>query len=126
MEAFSRCLDRYMLLHLTPLGPAETLAQIGDYFLATRIAKPLALLGALLSAIVLPHAVHLWEARNEREAAQIISRATPPLPGSAKSSTVWTEKFPLFDLADPGIGGVADRITNRAQHSSGIAAAAVG
>lgn len=69
-------LDRYMLLHLGTLGSAQTLEQLGDYFIASRLGQPLGILGGIVSSTLVPHMAHLWEQQKKHEVGQVVKLAT--------------------------------------------------
>ncbi len=71
-----RVFDRYMLIHTDTLGATACLQEIGSYHIVENITGPLLALGGMISVLVLPHAVHLWEARRDREAGDLIQLAT--------------------------------------------------
>jgi O-antigen/teichoic acid export membrane protein len=76
LQELWRVMDRYMLLRFDPSGPAGALHEIGSYHIAEMIAMPLCSLAVVLSVLLLPHAVYLWEERRNREAGHLVELAT--------------------------------------------------
>ncbi len=72
LQATWRCLDRYMLLHLSTLPPEGALEQIGGYFIASKLGQPISVLGGMLAVVLLPHAARRWENHGQQEVAEMI------------------------------------------------------
>lgn len=72
LQAMWRCLDRYMLLHLSGGSPEGTLEQIGGYFIASKLGQPISVLGGMLAIVLLPHAVRRWENHRRQEVGEMI------------------------------------------------------
>ena len=75
LQAVWHCLDRYMLLHMSPAATHETLRQLGGYFIASKLALPMTAAIGMLSVVLLPHAARLWEEGRRDEVGQLIRRA---------------------------------------------------
>jgi O-antigen/teichoic acid export membrane protein len=67
--------DRYMLLHLGSAEISDPLADIGRYFVATRIGEPLAMVSVVVGVVLLPKVSAMWENGERQELQQNISLA---------------------------------------------------
>ena len=76
LQALWRVIDRYMLLHLSSASAAETLDQIGQYYIASKMGGPLGALAGVVSMALLPHAAKLWESGKRQEVCHIVRAAT--------------------------------------------------
>jgi len=76
LQSVWQCIDRYMLLHLSPASVEVSLAQIGDYFIISRLAAPIAALVGMVGVVLLPHAAQLWERRRRKEVVRLVGITT--------------------------------------------------
>jgi len=53
--------DRYMIIHFSPSGATDTLAQVGDYHAARLVPVLLVSLAGLVASLSLPHLSYAWE-----------------------------------------------------------------
>jgi len=64
--------DRYMIVHFSPVEPAEALAQVGQYHSSRVVPLLLVSIAMMLGSIITPHLSHDWEAgRRDRVAARL-------------------------------------------------------
>jgi len=54
-------LDRFMVLHLSTTSSTDRLAQLGDYFLAHKLAEPILLMAATVAGVMTSHVAHREE-----------------------------------------------------------------
>jgi O-antigen/teichoic acid export membrane protein len=76
LVTLNRVLDRYMLVHAGTTSVDQCLRQVGAYHIVETVTSPLLALGALLSTLMLPHTVHLWEAKRNDETRHMIQLGT--------------------------------------------------
>ena len=76
LVTLNRVLDRYMLVHAGTMSVDQCLRQVGAYHIVETVTSPLLALGGLLSTLMLPHAVHLWEALRNDETRHMIQLGT--------------------------------------------------
>ena len=76
LQALWRVIDRYMLLHLSSASGAETLDQIGQYYIASKLGQPLGALAGVVSMALLPHAAKLWESKRQGEVTTMVHVST--------------------------------------------------
>ena len=76
LQALWRVIDRYMLLHLSSAGAAETLDHIGQYYIASKLGQPLGALAGVVSMALLPHAAKLWESNRRSEVTSMVHLST--------------------------------------------------
>lgn len=76
LVTLNRVLDRYMLVHAGTMSVDQCLRQVGTYHIVETVTSPLLALGGLLSTLMLPHAVHLWEAKRNDETRHMIETGT--------------------------------------------------
>ncbi len=64
--------DRYMIVHYSPVAPAEALAQVGNYHSSRVVPLLFVSIALMLGSMIMPHLSHDWEAgRRDRVARRL-------------------------------------------------------